>query len=133
MADVIRTDIDRVIVEIEENEYEIAEKTVETADRLIDAQKKCKGQPEYKLWLAELEVLLGRDAVRELFHSGKKENIDRIQRIHVGVCRAFEYNSQKVQEEAMDRQREALAPLSELFRQLAAAMKTDEKKVIRRG
>lgn len=133
MADVIRTDIERISVEIEDKEYQVAEKTVDTADKLIAAQKKCMNQPEYKLWLAELEVLLGAEAVRELFHSGKKENIDRIQRIHSGVCRAFEYNAQIIRDEEVERQRELLAPLSELFKQLAATIKADEKKVVRRG
>lgn len=129
----INTEIDSVIVEIEEKEYPVAEKTVETADRLAEAAKKCTGQPEYKLWLAELEVLLGKAAVKELFCSGKKENIDRIQRIHAGVLRAFEHNADSLQEEETARQQELLAPLTELLRQLAAVNRSEEKKAIRRS
>ena len=129
----INTEIDNVIVEIEDKEYPVTEKTVETADKLAEAAKKCAGQPEYKLWLAELEVLLGKNAMKELFNSGKKENIDRIQRIHAGVLRAFDHNADTLQEEETARQQEVLAPLTELLRQLANVSRTEEKKVIRRG
>lgn len=129
----INTDIIGVIVEIEDKEYPVTEKTVETADKLAEAAKKCAGQPEYKLWLAELEVLLGKNAMKELFNSGKKENIDRIQRIHAGVLRAFDHNADTLQEEETARQQEALAPLTELLRQLANVSRNEEKKVIRRG
>lgn len=127
----IDTDVDRVLVEIEGAEYEVAPKTVAVADALIDAAARCDGKPEYRLWLAELEVLLGADAVRRLFSDGKRENIDRMQRIHAGVLEAFEYNSRTVQEQAAQRQREALEPMSDFLRQLAQALNA-EKNGIRR-
>ena len=129
----INTEIEKVVVEIEEKEYPVAEKTIETADKLAEAAKKCTGQPEYKLWLAELEVLIGKNAVRELFNGGKKENIDRIQRIHAGVRRAFEHNADSLHEEETARQQELLAPLTELLRQLAAVSRSEDKKVVRRS
>lgn len=129
----IDTDIKAITVEIEDKEYPVAAKTVEIADRLAEAAKKCAGQPEYKLWLAELEVLLGKTAVKELFASGRHENIDRIHRIHAGVMRAFDYNAAALQEEETERQRELIAPLTELLRQVAAMNRTDNKRVIHRG
>lgn len=127
----IDTDVDRVLVEIEGAEYEVAPKTVAVADALIDAAARCDGKPEYKQYLADLEVLLGADAVRRLFPDGKRENIDRMQRIHAGVLDAFEYNSRTVQEQAAQRQREALEPMSDFLRQLAQALNA-EKNGIRR-
>ena len=129
----IDTDIKAITVEIEEKEYLVAAKTVEIADRLAEAAKKCAGQPEYKLWLAELEVLLGKAAVKELFSSGRQENIDRIQRIHAGVLRAFDYNASALQEEETQRQQELIAPLTELLRQISAMNRADNKRVIHRG
>lgn len=127
----IDTDVDRVLVEIEGAEYEVAPKTVAVADALIDAAARCDGKPEYKQYLADLEVLLGADAVRRLFPDGKRENIDRMQRIHAGVLDAFEYNSRAVQEHAAQRQRESLEPMSDFLRQLAQALNA-EKNGIRR-
>ena len=127
----IDTEVDHVFVEIEGAEYEVAPKTVAVADALIDAAARCDGKPQYRLWLAELEVLLGADAVRRLFPDGKRENIDRMQRIHAGVLEAFEYNSRAVQEHAAQRQREALAPMNDFLRQLAQVMNA-EKNGIRR-
>lgn len=129
----IDTDIKAITVEIEDMEYPVAAKTVEIADRLAEAAKKCAGQPEYKLWLAELEVLLGKAAVKELFASGRQENIDRIQRIHAGVLRAFDYNASALQEEETQRQQELIAPLTELLRQISAMNRADNRKIIHRG
>ena len=129
----IDTDIKTITVEIEDKEYPVAAKTVEIADRLAEAAKKCAGQPEYKLWLAELDVLLGKAAVKELFSSGRNENIDRIQRIHAGVLRAFEYNASALQEEETQRQQELIAPLTELLRQISAMNRADNKRIIHRG
>ena len=42
----IDTDVDRVLVEIEGAEYEVAPKTVAVADALIDAAARCDGKPE---------------------------------------------------------------------------------------
>ena len=127
----IDTDVDRVLVEIEGAEYEVAPKTVAVADALIDAAARCDGKPEYKQYLADLEVLLGADAVRRLFPDGKRENIDRMQRIHAGVLEAFEYNSSAVKENAANRMLKELAPMSDFLRQLAQALNA-EKNGIRR-
>lgn len=127
----IDTDIERVRIEIEGEEYEVAPKTVAVADALIDAAARCDGKPEYKQYLADLEVLLGADAVRRLFPDGKRENIDRMQRIHAGVLDAFDYNNRAVQEQTAQRQRESLEPMSDFLRQLAQALNA-EKNGIRR-
>lgn len=127
----IDTEIERVRIEIEGEEYEVAPKTVAVADALIDAAARCDGKPEYKQYLADLEVLLGADAVRRLFPDGKRENIDRMQRIHAGVLEAFDYNNRAVQEQKAQRQRESLEPMSDFLRQLAQVLNA-EKNGIRR-
>lgn len=129
----IDTDIERVSVEIEGEEYEVAEKTVAVADALIAAAEKNAGKPEYKIWLSDLEVLLGKDAVRKLFPGGKSENMDRMERIYAGVLYAFDYNARMIQDAQAERQRERLAPVSDFMRQTAQLLKMDEKKGIRRG
>lgn len=130
----INTEIEKIIVEINDREYELAEKTIETAEKLMEAGRKMKNQPEYKLWLAELEIIMGRDAVRELFNAGKKENLDRMYRIYNGVMEAWEYNAKQVQDEKIERQQARFEAVTEMMRQIAAAAKAGEtKETVRRG
>ena len=129
----IDTDIERMSVEIEDEVYEVAEKTVAVADALIAAAEKNADKPNYKIWMADLEVLLGKDAVRKLFPGGKNENIDRMQRIHAGVLDAFDYNARAMQDAQVERQREMLEPVNDFMRRTAQVLKMDEKKGIRRG
>lgn len=114
----INTKIERVNVEIDGKTYELAEKTVGIAEKLHDAAMNCYGMPEYRLWLKEMEILLGADAVEELFRDGNDENLDRMERIHDGVLSAFDYNSAKMREEHLRRQQEPLEPVRGLYRQI---------------
>ena len=129
----IDTDIDQVRVEIDGEEYAVAEKTIATAEALSDSFQRCEGKPVYRLWLAELEVLLGADAMRKLFRDGKRENIDRIQRIHAGVWDAFDKNGRAVLERKAQLQCEQLEPMNDFLRNLGFALKADAKSGIRRA
>ena len=135
----IETEIAPVKVEIEGETYAVAAKTVAVAEALLAAQKKAADKPEYVLWLAEMEILLGRGAVKKLFHRGKKENIDRMQQIYEGVCRAFERNAERIERERAERKAGALEeiagvvePGNELRRQLAR-LEEGGARTIRRG
>ena len=114
----INTKIERVNVEIDGKTYEVAEKTVSIAEKLRDAAMNCFSMPEYRLWLKEMEILLGTDVVEELFQDGNDENLDRMERIHDGVLSAFDYNSAKMREEHLRRQQEPLEPVRGLYRQI---------------
>lgn len=135
----INTEIDTIIVEIEGEEYLVADKTVAVADALEAAAKKCVGKPEYMLWKAQLEVLLGKDAVKRLFSSGQNENIDRMERIYQGVLQAFDTNSTApAMEQINDRADKlvelsrSLVPLTELLKQATRMIAADDRKIIRR-
>lgn len=114
----INTKIERVNVEIDGKTYEVAEKTVSIAEKLRDAEMSCYGMPEYRLWLKEMEILLGTDAVEELFRDGNDENLDRMERIHDGVLSAFDYNSAKMREERQRKDQEPLESVRGLYRQI---------------
>ena len=114
----INTKIERVNVEIDGKTYEVAEKTVSVAEKLRDAAMNCYGLPEYRLWLKEMEILLGTDAVEELFRDGNDENLDRMERIHDGVLSAFDYNSAKMREERQRKDQEPLESVRGLYRQI---------------
>ena len=114
----INTKIERVNVEIDGKTYEVAEKTVSIAEKLRDAEMNCFGMPEYRLWLKEMEIILGTDAVEELFRDGNDENLDRMERIHDGVLSAFDYNSAKMREERQRKDQEPLESVRGLYRQI---------------
>lgn len=123
----IDTDVPEVIVEIDDREYPVAARTVDTMDKLIEVGKLNAGKPNYRLWMAELEVLLGKKACRELFTGGKNENVDRLQMIYTGVVRAFQHTDEEIS--TLTREREiqavatALAPLNELMKNIRAVDK----------
>lgn len=114
----INTKIERVNVEIDGKTYEVAEKTVGIAEKLRDAETSCYGMPEYRLWLKDMEILLGADAVGALFPDGNDENLDRMERIHDGVISAFNYNSAKMREERQRREQEPIESVRGLYRQM---------------
>ena len=120
----INTKIERVNVEIDGKTYEVAEKTVGIAEKLRDAVMNCYGRPEYRLWLKDMEILLGTDAVEELFPDGKDENLDRMERIHDGVLSAFDYNADKLREERQRREQEPLEAVRTLYRQIEKTLQT---------
>lgn len=123
---VIDTYINDMSVEIEGNTYKVAEKTIDTAEKLRDATRRMDGQPEYKLWLAEMEVLMGKTAVKELFPNGRKENLDRMYRIYCGVIEAFEYNAEQVNAEKLEAQQDKIAGVTDMLKQLIAAANIGE-------
>lgn len=120
----IDTEIPEIIVEIEDREYKLAPRTVEVMDRIDAAEKEHVGKPLYRLWLAELEILLGRDACAELFTGGKGENVDRLQAIYAGVSRAFLRKDEELTDEKREKDARdvaaALAPINEMLRGLRA-------------
>lgn len=131
---VIDTYIADTSVEIEGKVYEVARKTVEIAEKLAEAGRRMDGQPEYKLWMAELEILIGKDAVKELFPNGKKENIDRMYMIYCGVLEAFDYNAEQVNAEKLEKQQDKISGVTDMLKQLmaAAGMADNRQDIVRR-
>ena len=130
----IDTYINDMSVEIDGNVYPVTEKTIETAEKLMDAARRLEGQPEYKLWLAEMEILLGKEAVKAIFPNGRKENLDRMYRIYCGVYEAFEYNASVVRGEKLERQKDEIAGVTDMLKQIIAAAKieADRPDIVRR-
>ena len=120
----IDTAIEPRAVEIDEREYAVAPRTIEVCEKLLEAGKACVGKPDYRLKLAELRVLLGGEACRELFPDQDRENVDRIDLIYRAVSRAFTQNEEEL--DAQDTERRArqlagaLAPVNELMRNVRA-------------
>jgi len=120
----IETEIQPVIVEIEDKEYPVAAKTVDVAEKLKKAEDTAikEKKPEFSLWLAQLEILLGRAAVKELFPGGKAENLDRMEAIYYGVMAAFDYNGREAREARAEETASSAKDLAEALKPLADLM-----------
>lgn len=80
-----------IIVNIDGNEYALAEKTVGMFDKLKEIETR-HGNEGYEMWIEELKVMLGEDAVKELFPDIRTSNIDRMYAIYNGVSEALNAN-----------------------------------------
>ena len=117
----ICTEIAPVTVRIEGEVYPLAPRTAEMENRLLAAQKKHTGKPAHKLQRAQIRLLLGEQAEKKLFPDGKHENLDRMQRIHAGVCVAFARNAVACDRQQAQIWAEAMAPVADLLRQMERA------------
>lgn len=136
---VINTDIRDIIVEIDGAEYPVAAKTIDVAEKLEDANRKYVGKArQYELWLAHLRILLGAEAVKEIFPGGKKENLDRMEAIYIGCMRAFNYNRPKAEEterqaDELKGNLEAIRQVNEFLRRMDRLPEKDNVRAIRRN
>ena len=120
----IDTEIRPVIVEIDGKEYDVAPKTVELLEKLRgveDAAVKA-GKMRHEMEMEQLELLLGRQAVRELFSAGKKENVDRVDAIYYGVLEAFDASSRERREARTDAMADEFRAIAETLKPLAEMM-----------
>lgn len=120
----IDTEIRPVIVEIDGKEYDVAPKTVELLEKLRgveDAAVKA-GKMRHEMEMEQLELLLGRQAVRELFSAGKKENVDRVDAIYYGVLDAFDASSRERREARTDAMADEFSAIAEALKPLAEMM-----------
>lgn len=135
----INTDIRDVIVEIDGAEYPVAEKTIDVAEKLEEANKKHVGKSrQYELWLAHLRILLGAEAVKALFPGGKNENLDRMEAIYLGCMEAFNYNNKRAEsdERQLDELKgnlDAIRQLNELLRRVERMPEKDNVRTIHRN
>ena len=120
----IDTEIRPVIVEIDCKEYDVAPKTVELLEKLRgveDAAVKA-GKMRHEMEMEQLELLLGRQAVRELFKAGKNENVDRVDAIYYGVLEAFDASSRERREARTDAMADEFRAIAETLKPLAEMM-----------
>ena len=120
----IDTEIRPVIVEIDGKEYDVAPKTVELLEKLRgveDAAVKA-GRMRHEMEMEQLELLLGRQAVRELFKAGKNENVDRVDAIYYGVLEAFDASIRERREARTDAMADEFRAIAETLKPLAEMM-----------
>lgn len=122
MALRIDTKVEKAKVFIDGKEYILCDNTAGLQDELFRIEQEAAGKPAYRMWLEELKLLLGEDAVSALFPSGENENIDRMASIFMGVARAFDGHKKALERAERERvaseMQKQTAPLAELMRVL---------------
>ena len=120
----IDTEIRPVIVEIDGKEYDVAPKTVELLEKLRGVEDAAVkgGKMRHEMEMEQLELLLGRQAVRELFSAGKRENVDRVDAIYYGVLDAFDASSRERREARTDAMADEFSAIAEALKPLAEMM-----------
>ena len=116
----IDTEIRPVIVEIDGKEYDVAPKTVELLEKLRGAED--AAVKAGRMEIEQLELLLGRQAVRGLFKAGKNENVDRVDAIYYGVLEAFDASSRERREARTDAMADEFRAIAETLKPLAEMM-----------
>ena len=139
----IDTDIKTVLVEIDGEEYEVAENTIATFEKIDKVMTDMVGKPTFRVWMAVIEILLGKTAYKKIFSDGKNENIDRIERIYEGVMKAYRYNSETFREEQeqekSDNVADRIKPITDMVKELnklegsGQSSKSEKYTAIRRG
>ena len=120
----IDTDVRPVIVEIDDKEYAVAPKTVDLLEKLRHAEDMAvkDGKMRHEMEIEQLELLLGRQAVRELFSAGKRENVDRVDAIYYGVLDAFDASSRARREARTDAMADEFRTIADALKPLAEMM-----------
>ena len=120
----IDTEVRPVIVEIDGKEYAVAPKTVELLEKLrrADTAAAKAGKMPHENEIDQLELLLGRQAVKELFAAGKKENVDRVDAIYYGVLDAFDASSRERREARTDAMAEELRAIADALKPVTDMM-----------
>lgn len=111
----IDTDVRDIIVEIDDAEYRLAPYTIKVHEMLAAVETSSKFRHEYERQLEKLRIVMGKDAVRDLFKDGKSENITRIRMIYNGVMTAFEEANNA---QAIEKLHEVTRPLAEIAAQI---------------
>lgn len=90
---------DPVTVSIEGNEYEIAERTAKTEKALRELESRVRSDSQYESDLALTGILIGKDAVSELFPNGEDENLNRLHYYAVKLLELYQDEYRQIEAE----------------------------------
>ena len=127
----IDTEVRKVTVTIDGKDYPVRDRTEETEELLREHDRRAATATQYESDISLLEILLGKEAVKELFPNGKRESLLRIHKIARGVIGAYTYEMDEMEKAEMEKQLkqwedvgERTKPVIELLDKSAAAAKT---------
>ena len=98
----------KIIVTIDDVDYEVAERTVATDKLLQEHNEKIGTMTNFEANYDLVKILLGAEAAKKIFPNGDKENVTRSYVIARGVDDAYQAEYQEIRDKEMD---ETLAKL----------------------
>lgn len=90
---------DAVTVNIEGREYALAERTERTEKELRELESRVQSDTQYESDLALIRILIGENAVSELFPNGEDENLNRLHYYAVKLGELYRDEYQQIEAE----------------------------------
>lgn len=98
----------KIIVTIDDVDYEVAERTAEVDKKLQEHNEKIATMTNFDANYDLVKILLGADAAKKIFPNGDKENVTRSYIIARGVDDAYQAEYQEIKDKELE---ETLAKL----------------------
>lgn len=112
-----------VTVDIEGHEYALAERTEKTEKALRNLESRVRLESQYASDLALIRILIGEEAVAELFPREEDENLDRLHYYAVKLGELYQAEYQRIEE---DRHTAALKQVDALANRAASVLSLAE-------
>lgn len=94
-------------------ELEIPQRNDIIQQKLSELEKSRCSRSEYSHYTAVFEVLFGKDSLKVIAPSGRKENLDYLASVYTNSLALYNLEKTRLEQESMEKQVEALAPLTE--------------------
>lgn len=123
-----------VTVSIEGNEYALAERTGRTEKELRELESRARSDTQYESDLALIRILVGENAVSELFPNGEDENLNRLHYYAVKLLELYQDEYRQIEAERYEttlKQMDAITSRAESVLSLAGL--APNAKTVRRG
>ncbi len=92
----------KIIVTIDDVDYEVAERTVETDKKLMEHNDRIASMSNFEANYDLVKILLGADAAKKIFPNGDKENVTRSYMIARGVDEAYQAEYQEIKDKELE-------------------------------
>ena len=118
----LTNDTKKIMVRINGEEYEVAERTAETDEKLQAHNDNLDNMSSYEASYNLVRILLGDESVKKVFPNGKKENLTWMYRVAKAVDEAYQAEYQELRDKEyeatlakMDKLAERSKPVIEMI------------------
>lgn len=120
----------KIIVSIDDVDYEVAQRTEEVDKKLREHNDKIDTMSSYEANYDLVKILLGNDAAKAIFPNGEKENLTRMYVIARGVDDAYNAEYQEIKDKELN---ETLSKMDEFAKRSRPVVEMIDKASTRRS